>query len=120
MRRGDLSVELTALLHEVRATGGEISRAARSRQGLAQTPLQRLLEQWIANTDSRQKVVCFACAAELGVQLDPASQADCLQAARKSSALNALFWAAMRRLPTRKKRSTTDESGSGIHRGGRP
>ncbi|WP_454726477.1 MULTISPECIES: hypothetical protein [Cupriavidus] len=104
-----LAAELAALRREVRASGAQAWRAARARDGgdgMAGAgggadhgaALSRVLETWIANTNARQKVVCFACAAEFGVLLDAASEQECMRVARGSTALNALFWAAMRRI----------------------
>ncbi|WP_420996329.1 hypothetical protein ACKI2N_012710 [Cupriavidus sp. 30B13] len=98
--RDSLASELAALRREVRASGAQASRAARAAacgHGDYGAALSRVLESWIASTDARQKVVCFACAAEFGLLLDMAYEQECMRVARGSSALNALFWAAMRR-----------------------
>lgn len=113
--RDSLAAELAALRREVRASGAQAWRAARAGHGGGGhgdhgnhgnhgdhgdhgAALSRVLETWIANTNARQKVVCFACAAEFGVLLDAACEQECMRVARGSSALNALFWAAMRRV----------------------
>ncbi|NUA26917.1 hypothetical protein [Cupriavidus basilensis] len=94
-----LTVELAELRREVRASAAQASREATKLAGAGdyRTALRGVLESWIANGCARQKVVCFACAAEHRLLLHATYEEACRTVARESSALNALYWAALRR-----------------------
>lgn len=98
-----LAVELAELRREVRASRIQAVREATKLSGPVyyHRSLRQVLETWIARGSGRQKVVCFACAAEHHIQLSLCSQEACHDVARDSPALNALFWASMRRLGSR-------------------
>lgn len=91
--------ELAELRREVRACAADACRRASLLEDAAdhRARLRRVLEGWIWHACARQKVVCFACAAEYRLVLDTRTEEMCRAAARESSALRALFWAAMRR-----------------------
>lgn len=94
--------ELTELRLEVRESSKQACREAQQRARQCDLPyratLRRIIEDWIAAGSARQKVVCFASAAELGLVLGGGHAEQCLHVATQSWSLNVLYWAASRRL----------------------
>ncbi|MDQ0138503.1 hypothetical protein [Cupriavidus necator] len=95
---------LMDLLHEVRQFSRQLQRSAREAAAHADQrtyadALRALLDSRMQCADARMRIVCYACAAELGLSLELEAE-HCRQAMSGGLGfpLRVLFWAAHRRM----------------------
>ncbi|NOV22496.1 hypothetical protein E5S69_02965 [Cupriavidus necator] len=95
---------LMDLLHEVRQFSRQLQRSAREAAAQADQrsyaeALGALLDSRMQCADARMRIVCYACAAELGLSLELQAE-HCRQAMSGGLGfpLRVLFWAAHRRM----------------------
>ncbi|MEM5429243.1 hypothetical protein [Cupriavidus oxalaticus] len=101
---------LMDLLQEVRQFSRQLQRCARESSRATNRPsyvetLHALLDSRMQCGDARTRIVCYACAAELGVAIELEAE-HCRQAMTGSLGfpLRVLFWAAHRRMQSGRRR----------------
>ncbi len=103
---------LSDLLQEVRCCSNEFDRKARaatrpgSNERLYRQALHALLDRQLQSMITREQVVGYASAAELGLRMDPPIELVRRVSADNSFAIRVLFWAVQRRM--RAARIVTD------------
>lgn len=100
---------LMDLLQEVRQFSRQLQRCARESARATNTPsyvdtLHALLDSRMQCDDARTRIVCYACAAELGLPMELEAE-HCRQVMSGSLGfpLRVLFWAAHRRMQSARR-----------------
>lgn len=93
---------LSDLLHEVRCCSHDIDRRARtltgSDDGFYRRTIHALLQNLLRSATTREQVVGYACAAELGFKLDLPAELAGRVGDNDSFAVRVLFWTVHRRM----------------------
>lgn len=95
---------LSDLLQEVKCCSNEVDRKARaaarpgSNDRLYRQALRVLLDRQLQSTITREQVIGYASAAELGLRIDPPIDLVRRVSADNSFAIRVLFWAVQRRM----------------------